>query len=236
LTVRRWALARSLRSVLAACTLVLGLLGTAQAWAQSDAVTALAVRDALLYWETPAAQELYVDVSYRDAIDDNLQRKLRRGLPTTIVMTAAVYAEGRPAPVATTAQTCRVTWHVWEEAYRLEVQRPGELRGTSWTTTVEGVLRRCAEAHRLLAGSRPQLAVLGRLWLRSRVLVNPVDEEVLQKIRRWISRPASTGIVGPGEALFSTFTGLFLQRIGTAERELTFDTRATRPQLSPGPH
>ncbi len=204
--------------------------------AQSEDVTTLAVRDASLYWETPEAQGLYVDLAFRDVVDEALQRKLRRGLPTTIVMTAAVYAEGQASPIATTAQTCRITWHVWEEAYRLEVQRPGETRGPAWTTTVEGVLRRCAEARHLLTGSRGQLAGRGRLWMRTRVLVNPVDEEVLQKIRRWISRPASNGIVGPGDALFSTFTGLFLQRIGTAEREFTFDTRPTKPQLVPGPH
>jgi hypothetical protein len=42
-------------------------------------------------------------------------------------------------------------------------------------------------------------------------------------------RPSSNGTVAPGDALFSTFAGLFLQRIGDAEREQRFQTRAFLP-------
>jgi hypothetical protein len=221
-----------LSRLLAIAALAIGLAATGEVAAQSAEVSPLPVRDATLYWETPESSQVFLNVSYRDAIDDSLQRKLRRGLPTTIVMTAALFPEFSTTPVATTAQTCRVTWHVWEEAYRLEIQRPGELKGAAWTTTVEGVLRRCAEAHHLLAASRTQLTGIGRVRGSFRVMVNPVDEEVLQKIRHWISRPAGTGIVAPGDALFSTFAGLFLQRVGTAERELSFESRPTAPKLA----
>ena len=68
---------------------------------------------------------LYVGVSFRDAIDDHIRRKLRRGLPTTIVMTAAVYRPGVNEPISTTAQTCKITWHVWKEVYLVELTRPG---------------------------------------------------------------------------------------------------------------
>jgi hypothetical protein len=42
-------------------------------------------------------------------------------------------------------------------------------------------------------------------------------------------RPSSTGTAAPGDALFSTFTGLFLQRIGDAERDQKFVTRPAKP-------
>ncbi len=60
--------------------------------------------------------------------------------------------------------------------------------------------------------------------MTGKVQVNPVSQEVLQKLRRWVMRPSSTGTAAPGDALFSTFTGLFLQRVGDAERELRFVT------------
>ena len=59
--------------------------------------------------------------------------------------------------------------------------------------------------------------------------VNPVSAEVLQRIKRWVSRPSGTSTAAPGDALFSTFTGLFLQRIGNAERELNFTTKSATP-------
>jgi hypothetical protein len=68
--------------------------------------------------------------------------------------------------------------------------------------------------------------------MQAKVQVNPVSPELLQKIKRWVSRPTGTGTAAPGDALFSTFTGLFLQRIGEAERELEFSTRPVVPRIA----
>lgn len=175
---------------------------------------------------------LYAWVSYRDVIDGKIRNKLSRGLPTTIVLTATVHGVGRSTPVATTAQSCKVTWHVWEEAFRVELDRPGDHQ-TRWTTTVEGVLRRCAEANRLLAADSSQLSEKTPIYLQAIVQVNPIGQEILQKIKRWVSRPSGTGTAAPGDALFGTFTGLFLQRIGSAERELRFRTLPSVPTRAP---
>jgi hypothetical protein len=179
-------------------------------------------RPALLEWDVDE-KLLYFNMNFRDVLDANLRAKLSRGLPTTIVLTAAIYRVGQNEPVSTAAQTCKVTWHVWEEAFRVEVLRPRSSL-VRWTTTLEGVMRRCAEARRLLAGDATQIRPDERYRVTGKVQVNPVSQEVLQKLRRWVMRPSSTGTAAPGDALFSTFTGLFLQRVGDAERELRFVT------------
>ena len=201
------------------------------ALAQSTDVLRLAVREASLVWDSPARNRLYVNVSFRDAISDGIRDKLKRGLPTTIVLAATLHSPNRDKALATTAQSCKVTWHVWEEAYRLEIVRPGERRPITWSPTVEGVVRRCGEAARLLAATREQIPSDEALYLEASVLVNPVSQDVLAKIKRWVSRPSGTGTAAPGDALFSTFTGLFLQRIGRAESMFAFTTRATLPQI-----
>jgi hypothetical protein len=68
--------------------------------------------------------------------------------------------------------------------------------------------------------------------LRAKVQVNPLSPELLQKIKRWVSRPTGTGTATPGDALFSTFTGLFMQRIGDAERVTLFSTRPVVPSIA----
>jgi hypothetical protein len=191
--------------------------------ASEDIVT----REAHFDWDADTGL-LYLDFLFRDIMDANLQGKLSRGLPTTIVLTAAVYRAGTPKPLSTTAQTCKVTWHVWEEAYLVEIMRPGSTR-QSWTTTTEGVIRRCTEVRHLLAGDAGQIPVGVPLVAAGRIQVNPVSPELLQKIKRWVMRPSATGTVAPGDALFSTFTGLFLQRIGDAERQQKFTTQAQLP-------
>lgn len=187
----------------------------------------VATREAHFEWDADTGL-LYLDLLFRDIVDANLQSKLSRGLPTTIVLTAAVYRAGAPKPLSTTAQTCKVTWHVWEEAYLVEVMRPGSTR-QSWTTTAEGVIRRCTEVRHLLAGDATQVPVGTPLVAAGRIQVNPVSPEVLVKIKRWVMRPSATGTAAPGDALFSTFTGLFLQRIGDAERQQKFTTQAQVP-------
>ena len=52
-------------------------------------------------WDSAAKRALYLTVGFRDAVDAEVRHKLTRGLPTTIAMTATVYAVGRPQPVAT---------------------------------------------------------------------------------------------------------------------------------------
>jgi len=193
---------------------------------------AASARPSRFEWDETQAK-LRVSLNYRDLIDESIRQKLSRGLPTTIVFTATVHQVGRAEPLATTAQTCKITWHVWEEAYRVEVTRPGETVA-GWTTTLQGVLRRCAEVRRLFAATREQVPINTALFLHAKLVINPVSPEILQKIRRWVSRPAATATAAPGDALFSTFAGLFLRRIGDAERELEFDTRPSVPSLALG--
>ena len=197
------------------------------AYAQESSEEVVVTREAHFDWDADTGL-LYLDLLYRDIVDANLQSKLSRGLPTTIVLTAAVYRAGSAKPLSTTAQTCKVTWHVWEEAYLVEVMRPGSTR-QSWTTTTEGVIRRCTEVRHLLAGDAGQIPVGVPLLAAGRIQVNPVSAEVLLRIKRWVMRPSATGTAAPGDALFSTFTGLFLQRIGDAERQQKFTTQAQVP-------
>jgi hypothetical protein len=182
----------------------------------------------------PTRSARFVSVNYRDVVDPEIEQKLRRGLPSTIVLTGTLYQVGKKEPVATTAQTCKITWHVWDEVYVVEITRPG---GTQTTPVInlEGVLKKCAEAHVLLTGTSSQVSVGSSVYLSAKVQVNPVSEETLEKIKRWVTRPSGTATAAPGDALFSTFTGLFVQRIGDADRELKFTTKSVVPAIQKPP-
>jgi hypothetical protein len=211
------------------CAIALLAFMPSSARAQTRPVS---TRDVLFEWDAEA-KLLYLSVGFRDVIDQELQAKLSRGLPTTIVLSAAIYraASGvAGTPLSTTAHTCKVTWHVWEEAYRVEITRPGGTQ-VRWTTTVEGVLRRCADVRRLLSGTALQIPLNTALLCSAKVQVNPLSPEVMQKLKLWVLRPSGTGTAAPSDALFSTFTGLFLQRVGDAERELKFNSRPILPTV-----
>ena len=186
-------------------------------------------KDVRFEWDA-AKRNLFVSLSFREVVDATILRKLRRGLPTTIVFTATVHRPGIRDAVSTTTQTCKITFHVWDEVYIIERARSGR-NDVQAALVPEGVLRHCTDVTRLLAGTSSEVLVGAPLSLRAQVLVNPVSDEVLDKIKRWVSRPSGTATASPGDALFSTFTGLFLQRIGDAERELKFTTKIVRPRI-----
>jgi hypothetical protein len=209
-------------------TLLAGLLllfQTHSAFAQTS-LPRLSVK---YYWANDGSGVL-ADFSFSAALDAETQTKLSRGLPTSLVFTGLVYMRGRSDPISTTVQTCRVTWHVWEEMYRVEITRsnsPAVRR--HWTPTVAGVTRRCARAEGLLIADRGQVGSHPTLSIRGKLQINPISPEVYSKIRRWISRPARTRTVTTGSALFSTFTGLFMQRIEDAERTISIETETGSP-------
>ena len=186
-------------------------------------------RDARFEWDT-ARRWLFVTLAFRDVADAGVLRKLKLGLPTTIVLTGILYAQGSDQPLASTLQNCKITWHVWEEMYRVEVSRPDQPALRQWSPTLNGVLRRCAQTERLPVAHVSQLPDERPLVLRVKVLVNPVSQELLQKIQSWISRPSSATSATTGSILFSTFTGLFMTQIGEADRVLEFSTRPFLPK------
>lgn len=204
-------------------------LGTPSGARAQEAASATP-REVRFEWDT-TRRWLFVTVSFRDVADAGLLRKLTLGLPTTIILTGLLYAQDGEQPVASTVQNCKITWHVWEEMYRVEVSRPEQQAiMRHWSPTLNGVLRRCAQTERLLIAQQGQVPDNKPLILKGKVLVNPVSPELIAKLQNWISRPSNTTAASPGSILFSTFTGLFMARIGEAERVFEFSTRPALPR------
>ena len=61
------------------------------------------------------------------------------------------------------------------------------------------------------------------------VEVNPVNAQMVEQMRKWVSRPAGSTGIGPGDALFGSFVGLFVRQLGTADRTLRFRTQTFTP-------
>jgi hypothetical protein len=209
---------RGLRHLLFVFTVVVSTARTARADEE------LPVRQATLAFDEK--QTLRVSVGYRDVVDAATVAKLMGGLPTTIVMRAYVFRESGGAALAAAFKTCRVIFDLWDEVYRIEISQTGVNDVVTASPTLEGVLRRCAEADRLAVPGRSVLATGTNYYLAGAVEVNPVSPDMLERIKRWVSRPSSTTTNAPGDALFGSFVGLFVARIGVADRQLAFRTQA----------
>ena len=217
------------RRLAATAALVLAGLVPARALAQVKTPQALPQRAGPVDLDQ---KRVVVSFSYRDVVDAEITKKLSSGLPTVIAMRGYVFRESGGDPIALTAKSCRIVYDLWDEVFRIQLAQPG---GTTSVVAVnvEGVLRNCAEARRLPLVDRALLSDSGRYFVAALVEVNPVSPEMLDRIRKWVTRPTSA--IGPGDSLFGSFVGLFVARIGDADKKLAFRTPTFTPPNPPPP-
>jgi hypothetical protein len=186
---------------------------------------ALPRRQANYAWENDL---LRASFSYRDVLGEPaLMKKLSSGLPTVIAMRAYVYREGEATPVALAPRVCRVVYDLWDEVYRVHISEPERERDQA--AVLDGVLRLCTDARDLPVVRRGLLVAGQPYFLGVVVDVNPVSPEMVDQMRRWMSRPTGSTGIGPGDALFGSFVQLFVRQIATTDKTLTFRTQSVVP-------
>ena len=220
------------RAVVAGSVATMILVAPLAARADDDDAPKLVAKTGAFTWERTL---LRMTVAYREVVDDEIATKIRGGTPQTIVLRAYVFEEGADTPIALTAKSCKVTWDLWEEVFTFKVVQPGGESTPSPAPNLEGVLNRCATAQGLAVIDRTRLSPNKRYVIQGLVEVNPVSQEMLERIKKWVSRPSGATTLGAGDALFSSFVGLFVTRIGTADRVLKFRTQAFSPPPPPPP-
>jgi hypothetical protein len=171
---------------------------------------------------------LRASFSYRDVLSDpDLVKKLSSGLPMVIAMRAYVYRRGEETPVALAVRVCRVVYDLWDEVYRVHLIEPERERDQA--AVLDGVLRLCTEARDLPVVRRGLLAAGDLYFLAVAVDVNPVSPEMVEQMRRWMSRPTGSTGIGAGDALFGGFVQLFVRQIATSDKTLKFRTQDVTP-------
>jgi hypothetical protein len=164
--------------------------------------------------------------SYRDIVDQKIKDKLGNGLPADIVMRAYVYREGDTNPIALAGHTCTVKYMLWDDYYSVKI---GTAAHEQPIVNLEGVINKCFEVKDLVVADKTLLTGSKPFFLATIVEINPVSAQMLAELRQWIARPAGSTGIGPGDALFGAFVGLFVKQLGNAEKTLKFRTQSVVP-------
>ena len=167
-------------------------------------------------------------LSFRDVVDTEIAKKLANGLPTVVTMRGYLYQESGGSPIALTARSCRVVKDIWDEVFSIQLVQPGGVSDTA-AANMEGVLRNCCDAKKLPLADRALLKTGVRYFVATFVEVNPVSQAILDQIKLWVTRPSGSNAIGPGALLLGSFVGLFVARIGDADRKLAFRTQGFLP-------
>lgn len=167
------------------------------------------------------------------AFPDELQRTFGNGLTNVVTVHVALAPEGGDPPAALGGRELDVLYDVWEESYAVTVKDGDSPRGRRLSA------RSWAELRDLLADAGPldlaPMALLGegRWVLRTRVEVNPVSRELLDRTREFIANPAA-GVRGgsPSRSVLGAMASYLLQGSDAGEarhfRSRPFTARQVR--------
>jgi hypothetical protein len=208
-------LARRLVALLAAWLATASPLGRAHA---ADEIPRRTTGLAL----TPS--QLVVSVGLQDLFGPEDRDRLTSGFVTRVLIRVALQEEGSSEPVALAFQRAEIVYDIWDERFRIRVTRgtgpelrveartPDEAIGraaTLWELPV-------TDAARLRPGATYVVAFRGDL--------NPISEELLTDVRRWLVQPArGQRRVGTGDTFFGSFVSIFVNpRLEDSQRQLRF--------------
>jgi hypothetical protein len=179
---------------------------------------------------------LLISVGLQDLFGQAERQHLTSGFSTRILIRVALQDATRDEgePVALAVQRAEIVYDIWDEKFSVRVTRGlgAELRALA-PTADEAIWRATAlwqfpiaEASRLQAGGRYYVLVRGDL--------NPISEDLMADVRRWLVQPArGQRRLGAGDSFFGSFVSIFVNpRIEDSERQVRF---ISQPFVLPNP-
>jgi hypothetical protein len=168
--------------------------------------------------------QLLVSVGLQDLFGPADRQRLTSGFATRVLIRAALEEVGSRQTVAIAFQRTEIVYDIWDEKFRLRVTRGTGPEVHIETRTADEAIARAAalvqfpmiEGARLRPGASYVLACRGDL--------NPISEELLSDVRRWLVQPASgQARVRTGDSFFGSFVSIFVNpRIDDSERQVRF--------------
>jgi hypothetical protein len=187
---------------------LLGALLFALAGAPARAASPGPARSAL----EARAGRLVASVDVGTAFPPELQKQLANGLTNVVTLHVALLPDGDERPVAIFGRTIDVLYDVWEETFGVLVKDPQTPLGRRQTFRTYRELRAfLTEARGVDLGPVTELGS-GRWVLQTRVEVNPVSKELLERTREFIANPTAAGRGGgPSRSVLGAMASYLLR-------------------------
>ncbi|HEY6476137.1 MAG TPA: DUF4390 domain-containing protein [Polyangia bacterium] len=178
-----------------------------------------------------------VSVGLQDLFGEGERERLKSGFATRVLIRAALEEASTGEPVALAVQRAEIVYDIWDEKFSVRTSDGMGIERRAVAPTVDEAIWRAAalvdfsivEVSRLRPGERYTLAVRGDL--------NPISEDLLIEVRRWLVQPArGQRRLGAGDSFFGSFVSIFVNpRIEDSERQVRFVSQPFAFGLAPPP-
>ena len=167
---------------------------------------------------------LTVSVGLQDLFGEADRERLKSGFATRVLVRAALEEAATGAPIAVAVQRAEIVYDIWDEKFGVRTSDGLGAERRAVSPTADEAIWRAAvlfelplvDLARLRPGAAYVLAVRGDL--------NPISEDLLIEVRRWLVQPArGQRRLGAGDSFFGSFVSIFVNpRIEDSERQVRF--------------
>ena len=212
-----------------ACLGLLAWLPAGQAHAEPTAVrtTGIARR----------ADKLVISVGLQDLFGPRDVERLLSGFSTRVLIRVALVRDGGNEPVAQVMRLAEIVYDLWDEKLRVRFStgKPGAAETQVVATPKAAVdLATSLVGFPLVESGRLEAGASYHVSLRADL--NPISEELVSNLRRWLSHPSGRGRSGSGDSFFGSFVSVFVNpRVDDSERLLQLVSQSFSPPAGASP-
>lgn len=164
-------------------------------------------------------KSLLVSASLTKLFDSAAYDRLDSGIPSTVVIRFWIYPKGSADPISYQLVQRTVFYNLWDEDYELELAEPSGRRTVKVKYKAEA-LKLLTEIDELPVAALASIPLEKHHVLGMVVELNPVSQQTLAEVRRWLSEGTGGGL-DRGGSFFGSFVSVFVNpKIPAADRVL----------------
>jgi hypothetical protein len=181
--------------------------------------------------------QVTISVGLQDLFGPAERQHLASGFATRVLIRAAVQDESTGEPIALAVQRTEIVYDIWDERFEVRATRGlGAEQRAVVPTADEAIWRATVLVDFPLVDAR-RLRPEGRYVVVLRGDLNPISEDLLVEVRRWLVQPArGERRLGAGDSFFGSFVSIFVNpRIEDSERQVRFVSQPFGGRPTPPP-
>jgi hypothetical protein len=180
---------------------------------------------------------LLISVGLQDLFGPAERQHLTSGFSTRVLIRVALkdatHDEEEP-PLAVAVQRAEIVYDIWDEKFSVRVTRGlgAELRAIA--ASADDAIWRATALWQFPIADTTHLRAGGRYVVMVRGDLNPISEDLVADVHRWLVQPArGQRKLGAGDSFFGSFVSIFVNpHVEDSERQLRF---VSQPFALPNP-
>jgi hypothetical protein len=155
--------------------------------------------------------QLVASVGMQDLFSPADRQRLTSGFATRVLIRVALKEEGSDEPIAVAFQRSEIVYDLWDEKFRLRVTRGKGPEVHVEVRTPDEAIARAAVLSQFAVIEAARLRPGATYVLACRADLNPISEELMADVRRWLVLPArGQRQVSAGDSFFGSFVSIFV--------------------------